>query len=550
MKNFLWNEVDTYDNFADFCTGMNQKFGPKPAVSYFDRRGDEICYTYQEMTDQAAGLREALIHRGLGGRHIAIVGENSYEWIVAYLAITSSGGTAVCIDAEQSDEAIREMVANADSQAVFAARTYASICRPLLDDKKISFLFSLETGKDEDEFSFQSLCREGAERIKTKGITPCKADPDQTAVIVYTSGTTSISKPVMLSQKAVLHNASNAVRYVSTEEKVYTSLPFYHTYGMTSAVLTTLVHGTHLYINGNLKTAMRDLHLAQPDSMLTVPLMVEAIHNQIWLNAEKEGKAEDLRRLFKWHSSLKRLRIPGKSKILEELRRKALGNLHIIISGGAHLSKAIAEEFQAMGVLVLEGYGITECAPMVAVNSNRSYNLESVGYVLPGTEVKIVEEEIWVRGESVMKGYYKREDLTAEALEDGWFKTGDLGYLDKNGFLFITGRKKNLIVFKNGKKISPEKLEELIRAIPLVKDVVVYGAANGTSADDVTLAASIYPDPARSEGMSSYEILEHLQGEINQINAALPLYQQIQLVNIREQEFSKTASQKIKRHMV
>ena len=162
------------------------------------------CYTYQEMTDQAAGLREALIHRGLGGRHIAIVGENSYEWIVAYLAITSSGGTAVCIDAEQSDEAIREMVANADSQAVFAARTYASICRPLLDEKKISFLFSLEKEKSEDEFSFQSLCREGAERIKTKGITPCKADPDQTAVIVYTSGTTSISKPVMLSQKAVL----------------------------------------------------------------------------------------------------------------------------------------------------------------------------------------------------------------------------------------------------------------------------------------------------------------------------------------------------------
>ena len=550
MKKFLWNEVDTYDNFADFCTGMNQKFGPKPAVSYFDRRGDEICYTYQEMTDQAAGLRETLIHRGLSGRHIAIVGENSYEWIVAYLAITSCGGTAVCIDAEQSDEAIREMVANADSQAVFAARTYAPICRPLLDDKKISFLFSLEKEKDEDEFSFQSLCQEGEERIKTKGITPCKVGPDQTAVIVYTSGTTSISKPVMLSQKAVLHNASNAVRYVSTEEKVYTSLPFYHTYGMTSAVLTTLVHGTHLYINGNLKTAMRDLHLAQPDSMLTVPLMVEAIHNQIWLNAEKEGKAEDLRRLFKWRASLKRLRIPGKSKILEELRRKALGNLHIIISGGAHLSKAIAEEFQAMGVLVLEGYGITECAPMVAVNSNRSYNLESVGYVLPGTEVKIVEEEIWVRGESVMKGYYKREDLTAEALEDGWFKTGDLGYLDRNGFLFITGRKKNLIVFKNGKKISPEKLEELIRAIPLVKDVVVYGAANGTSADDVTLAASIYPDPARSEGMSSYEILEHLQREINQINAALPLYQQIQLVNIREQEFSKTASQKIKRHMV
>lgn len=542
--------VPFYDTFPEFLDGIARTYADKPALSWFTRRQEEKTLTYREMAGLAADLRRALLSKGLTpGSHVAIVSENSAQWIISFLALSSCGCVVVCVDTEQSDESIRDMVRRSDAQVLFLSTTFLPICLPLLDEGLVGHIALMDgLASDERVGAIGDLYELGRSLAPEEAEESFSVPQEQTAEIVFTSGTTSQSKMVMLSQKAVMQNLCDSSLYVSFYDRVFCSLPFYHAYGLNCAVLNTFLRGAHLYINGDLKTTMRDLHLARPDTMLTVPLMLEAVHNQLWFTVEKAGKANGLHKLLKFAALCKKLHLNFQSKTLAQLREKTLGSLRLIICGGAHLSQELSLEFELLGVQILQGYGITECSPLICVNCNYANKLGSVGLPLPSCQVKLVDGEVWVKGASVMQGYYKDPEQTAQALQDGWFNTGDLGYLDKDGFLYLTGRKKNLIVFKNGKKVSPEKLEELISAIPLVKEVMVYGTANGVFADDVKLTASIYPDPQRSEGLSSYEILEQLQAAIDKINGELPTYQQIQLVNIREKEFNKTGTKKIKRH--
>jgi long-chain acyl-CoA synthetase len=461
---------------------------------------------------------------------------------------------AVCIDVEQPENSLREMLQRADTAGVFVSSAQLPIIRQLAGEAA-SLLTLVRMGEKEDEGTEPSIddwCAQG-ERILADGravSAELAVHKEQAAAIVFTSGTTSLSKMVMLSHINLLQNASESIVYATLGPKVFTPLPFFHAYGLTCAALNTLVRGAQLVINGNLRTMKRDMSLAKPYTLMAVPLMVESLHSQIWLAAEREGKTEQIRRLLKGAAMARRLGLPWQNRTLLDMRKKAAGDLHIIISGGEYLNGRISEELELFGILVLQGYGITECSPLISVNCNHSYKHGTLGHVLPSFEIRFVDDEIWVKGPAVMMGYYKEPEQTAEVLEDGWFKTGDLGYMDKNGFLCLTGRKKNLIVFQNGKKLSPEKLEEMIRPLPLVNEVIVQGTVNGSSTDDVKLTASIFPDPAQTEDMSSYEILDTLQKEIDRINDGLPSYQQIKLLNIREQEFERTASKKIKRHLV
>ncbi|OUQ77088.1 AMP-binding protein [Flavonifractor sp. An100] len=539
-----------YETFDEMVAGIRTTYGDRPALSWFTRQQEEKTLTYRQLTQQVLALRRSLLRKQLPhGAHIAILSENSANWVIAFLAIVSCGYTAVCADTEQSDEIIRDMLRRSDTQMLFLSPTYLPICMPLLEENGLLQHMVLMGGLSSDERVelFDVLCEQG-EALTDGDVPSFQVHPNDTAEIVFTSGTTSQSKMVMLSQRAVMHNIREECEYICFYDRLFSSLPFYHAYGLNCAVLNALLRGIHLYINGDLKTAMRDLLLSKPDSMLTVPLMLEAIHNQLWLNLEKGGKADAFRKALHIAGIYKKLHLPFQSKLLDQVRSQVLGTLRMIACGGAQLSREIADEFELLGVQILQGYGITECSPLISVTPNYANKIGSVGPVLSSLELRLEDGEVCVKGPSVMQGYYKDPEQTAQAIQDGWFRTGDLGYTDKDGYLYLNGRKKNLIVFKNGKKVSPEKLENMISAIPMVKEVMVYGTANGTFADDVKLTASIYPDPQRTEGLSSYEILEHLQREIDAINNTLPTYQQIQLVNIREKEFNKTATKKIKRH--
>lgn len=547
MKKYPLNPVEYYSCFKDMIEALPINREDDPAISWFTRKGEEEGVTLAKLREDVRNLQAMLVHRDLAGKRIAILGENSYEWLLVYFATAYCGAVAVCVDIEQSDETILQMLDMSDVSAIFFASAVEELCSGLVD-RNVQ-LFSL-SGSHRAFPSVLDLIGQG-EKLRADGESvSVEVSSDQTAAIVFTSGTTSYSKPVMLSHEAILTNASDALANVAIGKVAFTSLPFYHTYGLTCSVLSMLIGKAHLYINGNLKTVMRDIQLAKPHTMLTVPLMLETIHNKLWISAEENGKSQSLKSLLKLKEIQHNLGIRSCGKKVDAIREKCFGTIKLIICGGAHMNADIMREFAYLGVTVLQGYGITECAPLVSVNRNNANNYDSVGLVTPNCEVKIEEGEILVRGKNIMQGYYKSPELTEEAFRDGWFVTGDMGFFDKDGFLHISGRKKNLIVFKNGKKLSPEKLEEKIRQLPLVKEVVVYGAASGISTDDVQVAASIFPNKEECGDLSSYEILEQLQNGINAINKDLPLYQQIQMVNIREHEFSKTALQKVKRHLI
>ncbi len=546
MKRYPLNQVKYYSLFRDMIDDLAVGNESKKAISWFNRKGEEDGVTWGQFYSDILNLQERLINLGLAGKHIAILSENSYEWLLTYFSAAYCGAVAVCIDIEQSTETIEQMLDMADVECIFCAERYRSISEEYFSGSKSVYSFN----REDSERSIYGLIAEGKNLRDSGALTDVAVTPDMTASIVFTSGTMTYSKPVMLSQEAILTNASDALANVAIGDIAFTALPFYHTYGLTCSVLSMLIGKAHLYINGNIKTVMRDIQLANPHTMLTVPLMLETIHSSMWASVAAAGKTDGLKKLMKIKKFLLSVGINKKFKSMELIREKCFGSIKLIICGGAHMSQNIMEEFYSLGVLVLQGYGITECAPLVSVNRNKMNKFDSVGLVSAHTEVKIEDGEILVRGKNIMKGYYKRPDLTEDVMTDGWFRTGDIGELDKDGFLRITGRKKNLIVFRNGKKVSPEKLEAKIQKIPLVQDVVVYGAASGVSTDDVQVAASIFPNKETTAGMDSYEILEALQEAIGLINEELPLYQQVRMINIREQEFSKTALKKIKRYLV
>lgn len=520
--------------------------------------------TYKSFVDDVYALGAALHELGLTDLHVAQIGENSYRWITVYLAMLASCGVYVPIDKELPEQDILNVLCHSDSSAVFFTAKYADIIRANAD--KLSAIryfilvepFGTEPGEADPDprfLSYSALLARGHELVSEGYSAYAELKPDTASMrmLVYTSGTTGIAKGVMLSE----HNLVSSVYYGLQVSGVYdcclSVLPYHHTYEAVSGILVALHHHATICINENLKTVTKNFALYKPEYVYLVPAFVEEFYRRIWATAKKSGKDKALEKLIKTSNALRKTGIDMRKVFFSSIRSAFGGNLIKIVCGGAPIRPELGHFFDAIGINLINGYGITECSPLVSANRDNFNDPSTVGVVLPCCQVKFEdvsedgEGEICVKGDIVMLGYYKDPERTAEALDaDGWFHTGDYGRMNEAEQLIITGRKKNIIVLSNGKNIYPEELEGYIQSIPYVKEVIVYGSKNDLG-NETALNAEVFLNDEKLEELGISDPAEALKHDVAKACAKLPAYKKISKIIIRSHEFEKTTTNKIKR---
>lgn len=496
--------------------------------------------TYGSFYNDVRYLANYLLKHHVKGRKIAILGENSYQWLVAYFAIVTTGNIAVLIAKDAADIEVSTLIFQSETDLVLysptCART-AEYCKKVYGRRK---RFYAMTDMEKWITKGRTAIEKGRDYYK-RAVT----DPDETCTIFFTSGSTGFSKGVMLSQTNICADINSSLQFVIPNGPTISVLPFNHAFGLVISVLLPIHAHMEVFICSKLSNFMRDMTIAKPKTLALVPLFVETFSKTIWRTAAKEGQEKVLRRGIKASDAMMKLGIDRRKQLFKSLLSKFGGELECIVCGGAPLDPRFVKEFRSFGIEILNGYGITECSPVLSVNRMGHHVDGSVGQMLPDMELRIDEPdsngigEIVVRGANIMKGYYNDIQSTKQVLDpDGWFHTGDLGYLNKDNFLFITGRKKSLIILANGENVSPEELEQYVERIDEVSEVVVYEK-------DSAITAEVFPEES---DLTREELRKVIQSKIDKLNKSLPTHKHIQKLIIRATEFEKTATRKIKRY--
>jgi len=467
---------------------------------------------------------------------VAVIGENSYEWILSYFSVVNSGNVILPLDKDLSVAEIKNLLNDSGAVVLVFSDDYSDVANRLRED-------AVNIRRYINMNQVRELVNLGVEimRSGSRGVVDCEIVDGSLATLLYTSGTTGKSKGVMLSHGNLANNTVAACQNVDILGSNILLLPLHHSFGVV-VVCVMILKGSETCINLSFKSMLSDLLKFKPCNLFLVPLFVETFYKKIWVDAKKQGKDKLLKRMIGISNVLLKIGIDVRRLFFRSVIEAFGGNLKLIVSGGAPLDPCYVKGFRELGINVLNGYGITECSPIVSVSRNRYYRDGSVGHGCSCCEVKIVEPdengygEICVKGGNVMMGYYKNEQATKEVFDGAWFKTGDVGYLDQDGFLFISGRKKNLIILSNGKNIYPEEIEfAVLNYIPYVKEVVLYAESDMIVAE-MFLDAENYSDCALT-----------INSDILKLNRVLPLYKSIGKIVIRDTEFPKTTTKKIKR---
>lgn len=516
--------------------GTEKRLGQKQYV-FINMNNEVETKTFTDVFYDFKGLGQHLYDLGLRGKKVAILSENSYYWIASYYSIITGKMTCIPLDPKLPDNELAELMVRSRCDAIFYSRDYEKTVELMKADPDVVIKEYLLL---ED---FYSLVEQGHKSLENGA--ECYLDdnvePDDLAFIVFTSGTTGKSKGVMLSQKNVATNVCHSCR-VNTGRQAIGFLPLHHAFSWVSAIFSVyLVDEAWGYMCRSVKDLQKDIKTYKPQNFSAVPLAVETIYKRIWFTAKKEGKEDLLKKGLKISRFLMKLGIDRRRKIFKDIIDNLGGELEMIICGGAYLDEQYEKGMYDFGIQIINGYGITECSPVVTCNTIKEFKFGSAGKPIGCNQIMIHDPdedgvgEIYIKGTNVMTGYYNDPEATAEAFDDGWFKSGDYGYIDKDGFLFFRGRKKNLIVLSNGKNVSPEEIENHLMMIDYVKEVVVY-EENGYITAEFFLDTVNTPDAK-----------DRIKNDVNLINKQMPMYKQVSKVKTRDTEFPKTTTLKIKR---
>ena len=556
------------NDLRDLIYSSAELFGEKPAFLVKDVPGGKYRpISYITLREDINDLGTKLTEMGLTGKKAAIIGENSYKWVVTYLAVVNGTGVIVPLDKDLTPVEIGNLLERAEVDAVFFSGKMEKKVEEALEAKPRDVIKINMDGKDESgvcpngTFCWDALLAEGKD-LRSEGnrdFVDAIIDREAMCALLFTSGTTGKSKGVMLSHKNISANVYNMSKFVKIREPGggLSVLPMHHTYELTCHVFTGLYQGMFIAICEGLRYIQQNLKESRATVMLGVPAVFETMHKKVWKQAEASGMAGRMRKMM---TIARKTGIFNNQDIMRKVFSKihvSLGNnIELLISGGAAINPQVIRDYEAMGLPMIQGYGMTENAPIIAVNRDYYSKADSVGQPMPGTEVKIIDKdedgvgEIICRGPSVMLGYYGDPEATAEVLKDGWLHTGDYGRFDDEGFLYICGRKKNVIVTKNGKNIFPEEIETLLLEKPFIEEVVVYGVTEKKTGD-ILVKAEIFPSYENIKetlGDIDHEQLSGaIKASIEEVNDIMPAFKRVKRFKLRSEEFEKTSTRKIRR---
>ena len=555
-----------FENLKEMMKISAEKFGERPAF-YKEGKGleDSKKVTYKEFYHEINSLGTALVEMGLRDKRIAVIGENRYEWELSYLAVATGTGIIVPLDKALPENEIESLIIRSEVEAIFYSSKYDECMAKIQKqgNTKLKYFISMDLEKNDfNKYSLKEITKKGKELLDNgnRDFIDSKINNEEMSIMLFTSGTTNQSKAVMLSQKNICTNVKDIRNVFELDEtdRFLSFLPLHHTFECTVGFLYPLSIGGSIIFSKGVRHIADELKNFKITAMICVPVVFEKMYDKLMKAIEEKGKMPTVKKGIKLSNCLLKVGIDIRKKLFKEIHDNLGGCLRVMVAGGAALSPEKEKGFWDLGFNVLQGYGLTETSPVIAAELTKQKRLSSIGKKFPSVEVKIDNPdkegvgELLAKGESVMLGYYNNEEANKEVFtEDGWFRTGDLAKIDKNGYLYISGRKKFVIVLKNGKNVYPEEIESLLEKSELIKECMVFGmpARDG----DVMLSVKVCYDKdyikKQIGEISEEELKEKIWNWVKEVNKTMPKYKYVKKLILTDEELIKTTTLKIKRNV-